>query len=118
MMNELKPCALCGNTLMDTSNDDGLFPAGRNPADGWLARCGNPDCSMEVFGDTKADAARRWNRRPEQRLANGSLDAAYGLGFVAACHWPEPVPQDVQSAAFKAERDALLKTLKGETCPH
>lgn len=38
-----------------------------------------------------------------------ALELGYRAGFIAACNWPDPVPQDVDSPAFKAELQAFIE---------
>jgi hypothetical protein len=40
---------------------------------------------------------------------------AYREGFIGACHWPEPVIQDTDSSAFKAEVDYFVAKHTPET---
>ena len=56
----LKPCPFCGS---DVDNDPLIpFPSNREGTS-WVAQCGNPGCAAEIVARTKADAAKRWNRR-------------------------------------------------------
>lgn len=41
--------------------------------------------------------------------------AAYTKGFVEACNWPAPVPQDTDSPIFRANRKNTVEKLIGDT---
>lgn len=56
----LLPCPFCGSPVDNLPEMP--FPTTR-ARDCWCARCGNPDCSVEMFGNTAEEVLTRWNRR-------------------------------------------------------
>lgn len=50
-------------------------------------------------------------------IDRAELEEAYRLGFIAACYWPEPASQDVDSASYKKERDFRLTEILYRATP-